>query len=56
MLKRKLYRPPAQHPVSGLIITLKDVKSFGLGNAVSATVPPSNSVMSALHESCIFLN
>ena len=39
---------PAQQPESGETMTVKLVRSLGLGNSTCATVPPSRSVMSAM--------
>lgn len=48
MTNVNLYFAPAQKPLSGLIVTLKWLKSLGLGNSMVATDPPSRSAMSAM--------
>ena len=50
MSNLNLYLAFFQNPESGVIVTSKTVRSFGLGKSILATLPPSSSAISAKDE------
>ena len=46
MLNLNVYVAFFQKPESGVMETVKTVRSLGLGNAILATLPPSSSAIS----------
>jgi hypothetical protein len=50
MSNLNLYFAFFQNPESGVIVTSKTVRSFGLGKSILATLPPSSSAISVKDE------